>query len=56
MLVETDMSMEADSDGFEYSPAVKMAAVVITALPLVMVYPFLQKYFNQGMLMGSVKG
>ena len=56
MLIETDMGMESNSDGFEYSQAVKMAAVVITALPLSIVYPFLQKHFNQGMMLGSVKG
>ncbi len=32
------------------------AAVVISALPLVCLSPFLQKYFVQGMTMGSVKG
>ncbi|WP_409345429.1 carbohydrate ABC transporter permease [Paenibacillus sp. MBLB4367] len=56
MLIETDMSMESNSDGFEYSQAVKMAAIVITALPLSVIYPFLQKHFNQGMMLGSVKG
>ncbi|WP_168119708.1 carbohydrate ABC transporter permease [Paenibacillus sp. HB172176] len=42
--------------GYDYSPSVKMAAVVLTAAPLMIIYPFLQKYFNQGMLLGSVKG
>lgn len=35
---------------------VKMAAVVIAAVPIVMVYPFLQKYFVKGLTLGSVKG
>ncbi|QNK57226.1 carbohydrate ABC transporter permease [Paenibacillus sp. PAMC21692] len=34
----------------------KMAAVVVTTLPIFMVYPFLQKYFVKGMLIGAVKG
>ncbi len=34
----------------------KMAAVVLTALPIIMVYPFIQKYFTTGMLVGAVKG
>lgn len=34
----------------------KMAAVVLTALPIVIVYPFIQKYFTQGMLVGAIKG
>lgn len=39
-----------------YTPAARMAAVLITALPLLVIYPFLQKYFNKGLLVGSVKG
>ena len=57
MLIESaDSSMSLDIEGFEYGPPVKMATVVVTAVPLLVVYPFLQKYFNQGMLLGSVKG
>jgi putative aldouronate transport system permease protein len=35
---------------------IKMAAVVIGILPILCVYPFLQKYFIYGMYTGSVKG
>ncbi len=34
----------------------KAAAVFITMLPIVCVYPFVQKYFKKGILIGSVKG
>ncbi|PQP85532.1 ABC transporter permease, partial [Paenibacillus sp. AR247] len=34
----------------------KMATVMISALPILAVYPFLQKYFVKGVLIGSVKG
>ena len=33
-----------------------MAAVVMASLPIILVYPFLQKHFTRGMLLGSVKG
>jgi putative aldouronate transport system permease protein len=33
----------------------KLAAMVITAFPILCVYPFLQKYFVKGVLIGSVK-
>lgn len=36
--------------------ALKMAAVVISLVPILMVYPFLQKYFMTGVMLGSVKG
>ncbi|WP_409340717.1 carbohydrate ABC transporter permease [Paenibacillus sp. MBLB4367] len=35
---------------------IQMAAIVIVALPMLIIYPFIQKYFEQGMLIGSVKG
>ena len=34
----------------------KMAAVVISTTPIILVYPFLQKYFATGMLSGAIKG
>jgi putative aldouronate transport system permease protein len=34
----------------------KMAAVVLTALPIMVVYPFIQKHFTKGVMLGSVKG
>lgn len=37
------------------STAIKLAAMVITTLPICCVYPFLQKYFVKGMMVGAVK-
>ena len=34
----------------------KSAAIFIAMLPIVMVYPFVQKYFKKGILIGAVKG
>lgn len=36
--------------------AVKMAVIVISTIPILIVYPFLQKHFAKGALLGSVKG
>ncbi|WP_420540158.1 carbohydrate ABC transporter permease [Paenibacillus polymyxa] len=38
------------------SQSIKLATMVITTLPIVLVYPFLQKYFVKGLMIGSVKG
>lgn len=36
--------------------SIKMATVVVAIVPVLIVYPFLQKYFIKGMLLGAVKG
>ncbi|TBL75405.1 carbohydrate ABC transporter permease [Paenibacillus thalictri] len=56
LITNTDSSFESSVIDYQFGPPVKMAAIVVTALPLLVVYPFLQKYFNKGMLLGSVKG
>jgi putative aldouronate transport system permease protein len=35
---------------------VQMAVVVLATLPILVVYPFLQRYFTQGVLAGAIKG
>lgn len=37
------------------SEAVKSAQIIITTVPIIMVYPFLQKYFIKGVMIGAVK-
>lgn len=37
------------------TPNVRMAGIVIAILPLIVIYPFVQKYFVQGITLGSVK-
>ncbi|WP_310830134.1 carbohydrate ABC transporter permease [Paenibacillus pedocola] len=36
--------------------AIKMAVIVVATLPILMVYPFLQKHFAKGAMLGSMKG
>lgn len=38
------------------SQTIKMAVVVVATVPMLLVYPFLQKHFAKGVLLGSVKG
>jgi putative aldouronate transport system permease protein len=39
-----------------YGQTIKMAVVVVSTVPILLVYPFLQKHFAKGVLLGSVKG
>jgi putative aldouronate transport system permease protein len=36
--------------------SLRMAITIVTVLPIIMVYPFLQKHFMKGMMIGSMKG
>jgi len=36
--------------------AVKMAVIIVATIPIMIVYPFLQKHFAKGALLGSIKG
>ncbi len=53
--------MSAARDAGMYNPAavttksVRMATIMLTTLPILLVYPFLQRYFVKGVLIGSVK-
>lgn len=34
----------------------QMSAIVLASLPIIVVYPFLQRHFTKGMMLGSIKG
>ncbi len=38
-----------------YGDSIKMASIVVTMFPMMMIYPFLQRYFISGMTLGAVK-
>ena len=39
-----------------FSPSLKMASVIVSTVPIMLVYPFLQKHFAKGIMIGSIKG
>ena len=40
----------------QYAETIKYAAIVITTVPVLFIYPFLQRYFVKGAMIGAVKG
>ncbi|MEW9702513.1 carbohydrate ABC transporter permease [Paenibacillus sp. SI8] len=51
-----DSSSAFDSTTPPPAQAVKMAVIVVATLPILLVYPFLQKHFAKGAMVGSIKG
>lgn len=49
-------SSSIDSSQLLVSDSVKYATIIVAVLPIILVYPFIQKYFTKGALTGSVKG
>ncbi|TYP79298.1 carbohydrate ABC transporter permease [Paenibacillus methanolicus] len=39
-----------------YADQIKYGVIIVSTLPILIVYPFIQKYFEKGVLIGSVKG
>lgn len=48
--------MQAARHSTVTATSVQMAAMIIAVLPIMCVYPFLQKYFVKGIMLGAVKG
>ena len=40
----------------QFADQIKYGVIIVSTLPVLMVYPFVQKYFEKGVMLGSVKG
>ena len=59
ILLQNDVSnMAGSSGGDEYSIAesIKYAVIIVATAPILCIYPFLQKYFVKGVMIGALKG
>ena len=54
--VDKEMSMDAQENAALNTDAIRSATIMLACVPIMCVYPFLQKYFVKGMRVGSVKG
>lgn len=45
-----------DAAGPTSSQTIELAAILVASIPMVVMYPFAQKFFTQGMMIGSIKG
>lgn len=60
MIVENDVQSEyaaaLDFASTMSAETITYATIIVSILPIVLVYPYIQKYFVKGMLVGAVKG
>lgn len=45
-----------DAAGPTSSKTIELAAILLASIPMIVMYPFAQKFFTQGMMVGSIKG
>ena len=51
------MTGGADVGELEFvGETIKYAIIIISTLPILCLYPFIQKYFTKGVMIGAVKG
>lgn len=55
-VVATQMTGSAAAEMNKKVNLIKYGAIVVSSLPIMAMYPFVQKYFNQGVMIGAVKG
>lgn len=58
MLIDNQMldSASGGNDQFLIYETMKYAVIVVSTLPMLIFYPFVQKYFDKGVMIGGVKG
>jgi putative aldouronate transport system permease protein len=57
ILIINDMSdMNIGEDAELISETIKHATILVSTVPILLLYPFLQKYFTKGMMVGALKG
>ena len=48
--------VSADGEADRFAETIKYALIVIGTVPILVVYPFVQRYFVKGVMIGAVKG
>ena len=52
----TEMQVGESGNALAIGESIKYATVMVATVPILLIYPFLQKYFVKGIMVGAVKG
>ena len=53
---QNDMLSDVSQGREMVGAAVRYATIIVSTVPILLVYPFLQKYFMKGVMVGAIKG
>ena len=56
MLMDMMSDPEAAMEALQFAESMKYGVIIVAALPMMMLYPFIQKHFVKGVMVGAVKG
>ena len=56
LLMSSELGDTSAEEYNEYAETIRYAAIIVSTAPILCVYPYLQKYFTKGTLVGAVKG
>ena len=57
LISNSTSSMSGASGGaYEIGESIKYATIIFTTVPILLIYPFIQRYFVKGIMIGAIKG
>lgn len=56
LITNSTEAIAVGEDGEQIAETIKYATIVVATLPILCIYPFLQKYFVKGVMIGAIKG
>ena len=60
VIIQSSQGINDNPGGGDYielvGESVQYAAIIVSTVPILCVYPFLQKHFTKGVMIGSIKG
>ena len=56
MIQDNQEEMASMYERMQRAQLIKYGAIVVSSAPVICIYPFIQKYFVKGVMIGSIKG